>query len=248
MMYLLVFILGILIGSFLNVCIYRIPRKEDIVYTPSHCMNCHKRIQWYDLFPVFSWILLGGKCRYCKVKLAKQYPMIELLNGVAFVGIYMLFGFTAQTIVICILFSSLLVISLIDIRYQIIPNGLVIFLFIVGSINLAFVTHTFVDSIIGFFAVSIPLLLIHIITKGNMGMGDVKLMAVCGLIIGWKHILLALMIGSIVGSVVGLTMIGLKLLSRKQQIPFGPYLSVGIMIAALFGNEIINAYITLLLK
>lgn len=232
----------------MNVCIYRIPRHEDIVYTPSHCMNCQKRIQWYDLIPVFSWLILGGKCRYCKIKLAKQYPIVELINGLAFLGIYLWMGMTAQFVIVSILFSTLLVISMIDMRYQIIPNGTVIFLFFIGIASLILQTHTILDGIIGFFAVSIPLLIIHIVTNGNMGMGDVKLMAVCGLILGWKNILLALMIGSIVGSVVGITMIALKLMNRKQQIPFGPYLSLGILIAALFGNDIISLYIQLLLQ
>lgn len=232
----------------MNVCIYRIPRKEDIVYTPSHCMNCQKRIKWYDLIPVFSWLILGGKCRYCKVKLAKQYPIVELINGLAYLGIYFLMGLTPQFVLFSILFSTLLVISMIDMRYQIIPNGTVVFLFLVGIASVVLSTHTILDGLIGFFAVSVPLLIIHIVTNGNMGMGDVKLMAACGLILGWKNILLALMIGSILGSVVGVTMIALKLMSRKQQIPFGPYLSLGIIIAALFGNEIISLYMQLLLQ
>jgi leader peptidase (prepilin peptidase) / N-methyltransferase len=247
MIYGLVFVVGILIGSFLNVCIYRIPREEDIVYTPSHCMHCKKPIPWYDLFPLVSWILLRGQCRYCKAKLSIQYPLIELINGVAYVALLGIFGLNFQMGVLCFLFSALLVISLIDLRYQIIPNGIVIFLVCLGVADIVLNKPVLTDRMIGFFAVSIPLLIIHIITNGNMGMGDVKLMAACGLILGWQQILLALMIGSILGSVVGLTLIALKVMSRKQQIPFGPYLSMGILIAAVFGKEIINGYMLLLL-
>lgn len=244
-MLIIVLLFGILIGSFLNVCIYRIPRKEDIVYTPSHCMSCGHRIKWYDLVPVFSWLALGGKCRYCKTKLAKQYPAIELINGMAYMGIFFLLGFNSQAFIMSILFSALLVASMIDFKWKIIPNGIVIFIFIVGIINVIFFSKTYIDSLIGFFAVSTILMIINILTKGQMGMGDVKLMAVCGLILGWQQILLALMIGSIIGSIVGLTLIALKKTSRKEQIPFGPYLSVGIMIAALWGERIINMYLNL---
>lgn len=248
MIYVLVLIIGLLFGSFLNVCIYRIPRMEDIVYTPSHCMQCQKRIQWYDLFPVLSWVILRGKCRYCKTKVSIQYPIIELINGLAYVGIYMLTGLTVQTLVLFILFSTSLVITMIDYRFQIIPNGIVIFLGVVGLLNLILFTHQYVNSIIGFFAISVPLWVIHIVTGGNMGMGDVKLMAVCGLILGWQNIILALMIGSIAGSVIGLSLIAMKKMTRKQQIPFGPYLCLGIMIAALFGDVIIDAYLRVLLQ
>jgi leader peptidase (prepilin peptidase)/N-methyltransferase len=239
----IVLLFGILVGSFLNVCIYRIPRKEDIVYTPSHCMSCGQQVKWYDLVPVFSWLALGGKCRYCKTKLSKQYPIIELSNGAAYMGVFFFLGFSPEAAVVCVLFSALLVASMIDLRWKIIPNGIVIFILIIGIIYLVVFSYTYIESVIGFLAVSVPLLLVNLITKGQMGMGDVKLMAVCGLVIGWQHILLALMIGSIIGSIIGISLIALKITSRKQQIPFGPYLSIGIMIAALFGNSLIQMYL-----
>jgi len=244
-MLIIVLLFGILIGSFLNVCIYRIPRKEDIVYTPSHCMSCGNKIKWYDLVPIFSWLALGGKCRYCKAKLSKQYPIIEMTNGVAYMGIFYILGFNSEAFLISILFSALLVASMIDFKWKIIPNGIVIFLLVAGIIYMMVFSKTFSDSLIGFLAVSVPLFLVNIITKGQMGMGDVKLMAVSGLIIGWQHILLALMIGSIIGSIIGLSLIVLKVTSRKEQIPFGPYLSIGIMVSALWGENIINTYLNL---
>jgi leader peptidase (prepilin peptidase)/N-methyltransferase len=210
-------------------------------------MTCGKQVKWYDLVPVFSWLALGGKCRHCKTKLSKQYPLIELSNGAAYLGIFYYLGFNYEAAMIAVLFSALLVVSMIDVKWYIIPNGIVVFLLVVGMVYVGLFSHTYLASFIGFFAVSIPLLLVNIISKGQMGMGDVKLMAVCGLIIGWQNILVALMIGSILGSVIGLTLIGLKINNRKEQIPFGPYLSIGVMIGALFGQTLIQMYLDLII-
>lgn len=245
MLYAIVFVFGLLIGSFLNVCIYRIPRKEDIVYTPSHCMNCGSRVKWYDLVPVLSYMILGGKCRNCKVKLSKQYPLIELSNGAAYLGIFYFLGFNYEAIMVSVLFSTLLVISMIDLKYQIIPDPISIFLMVVGIVYVGFFSKTYLDSLIGFFAVSGILFIAGIITGGNMGGGDIKLMAVCGFLLGWQNIIVALFVGSVIGSIVGLTLIVLKVNKKKQLIPFGPYLSAGIMIAALFGNQMIQWYLQL---
>jgi leader peptidase (prepilin peptidase)/N-methyltransferase len=240
--------LGLLIGSFLNVCIYRIPRKEDIVYTPSHCFNCGSRVKWYDLIPVLSYILLGGKCRQCHEKISKQYPIIELSNGAAYMGIYWLYGISFQTVLVMALFSVLLVISIIDIRHSMIPNGLVLFIAIIAIIHLILNNDNIIQYIIGFFAVSGLLFLIAIITRGQMGGGDIKLMAVSGLFLGWQNIILALFIGSVIGSVIGLILIGLKVVKRKQRIPFGPFLAMGILISELFGTTIIQSYLDLFYK
>jgi len=239
-------ILGLLIGSFLNVCIYRIPRKEDIVYTPSHCMNCGHKVKWYDLIPVISYILLGGKCRNCKKHISIQYPIIELSNGAAYLGIYYMFGSSIETILYCGLFSILLVISIIDFRHYIIPNGTVIFIGILGIVQVSFdITH-WIKYLIGFFIVSSFLLILAIITKGKLGGGDIKLMATAGLLLGWDKIILALFIGSILGSVIGITLLITKIIKRNQLIPFGPFLSIGIIIAAIFGNELLNWYVSTL--
>ncbi len=245
MYYFIVFIYGIIIGSFLNVCIYRIPLKQDIVYTSSHCMNCGTKVKWYDLIPVVSYLVLAGKCRTCKTKLSKQYPLIELLNGAAYLGIFHYLGLSYEAGMMCVLFSVLLVITLIDIRYKIIPNSILIFLMIIGIVYVVLVDQKFISSIIGFFAVSLILLIIAVISNGQMGGGDIKLMAVCGFIIGWQKILVALLIGSVFGSIIGVILIILKINKKKQQIPFGPYLSAGVFVAALFGTELIQWYLNL---
>jgi len=236
---------GTVIGSFLNVLIYRIPRKEEFVKTRSHCMNCGYQLRWYDLIPLFSWIQLGGKCRACKTKISIQYPAIELLNGAAYLGIYLYFGLSWWTILACLVFSILLVIFMIDLRHMIIPNGLVVALLVIGVIGTIY-SGDYVSNLIGFFSVSSLLLVVAIVSKGGMGMGDVKLMAASGLILGWQSNILALMLGAIVGSIIGIGLLGFGVINRKQPIPFGPFLTVGIMMAVLFGDRLIAWYLNLL--
>lgn len=240
-------ILGLLFGSFLNVCIYRIPRKEEIVYTPSHCFSCGHQLKWYDLFPVITYILLRGKCRYCQAKISIQYPIIELSNGAAYMGIFAIYGLSKETIIYSALFSILLVIGMIDYKHYIIPNGLVIALALLGIVHMFLDTQNTFRYIIGFFVASVILLLIAVVTRGKMGGGDIKLMAAAGLLLGWQKILLALLLGSVVGAVIGITLMLFKIIKREQMIPFGPFLAVGIMVSALFGESIISWYLSLIL-
>lgn len=244
--YFILFIFGITIGSFLNVCIYRIPRKEDIVITPSHCMGCGKRIQWFDLVPILSFLVLKGRCRHCRTRLSYQYPMIEFVNGLAYVLLAILLGVTPYMIMMCIVFSTLLVIAMIDLRHMIIPNSILLFFFVIALGYRLFISKEYLDAFLGFFAASGFLYLVHLLSGGNMGLGDVKLMAVFGLFLGWKNILLAMFLGSIVGSIIGLSLMAFKVITRKQMIPFGPFLSSGILLAGVFGENLIQWYLSLL--
>ena len=241
----LLFIYGLIIGSFLNVCILRLPEGESIITDRSHCTKCGQSIKWYDLIPVVSYLILGGKCRHCKDKISIQYPSVELLNGVAYLWIYSVYGISLHTVLYCLLVSALITISLIDIKYYIIPDQVNIVILILGLINLIVDYNNWLLYVIGFFAVSSILYIIAILTKGQMGGGDIKLMAVCGLLLGWQNILLALMIGSIVGSVIGVILLVTKKSGRK--VPFGPYLAIGVIIAGLYGNQIIEWYLGLFL-
>ncbi|MDK2800101.1 MAG: leader peptidase (prepilin peptidase) / N-methyltransferase [Clostridiales bacterium] len=244
MIYFLLFSLGLLIGSFLNVCIYRIPKNQTVVTTPSHCPKCNYRIKWYDLIPVFSYLFLGGKCRFCKEKVSIQYPSVELLNGSIYVWLYFIYSLSVQFFGMAFLASTLIVISFIDFKYSIIPNRIILVLLIGGIIyNILDKELTYVDSIAGFFAASFPLLVIAVLSKGGMGGGDVKLMAVAGIFLGWQLILLALFLASMIGSVVGIALIVLKIKKRKDLIPFGPFLAAGIFIVMLYGHEIIKWYL-----
>lgn len=235
-------LIGFCIGSFLNVCIYRIPKKEDIVKLPSHCMSCGRQLKWYELIPVFSFLIQGGKCRECKTKLSIQYPIIELLNGILYLLIVYKFGYTMSTVLYCLLASCLIVISVIDWRTFEIPIGCNIFILCLGVIQVFFDLPHISSYVIGFFAISVFLYAIYYFSKGRaIGGGDIKLMAVAGLLLGWQKIILALFLGCVFGSVIHIAR--MKISGKNHVLAFGPYLSAGILVAALYGEELISLYL-----
>lgn len=243
--YIIVFLYGIVIGSFVNVLIYRLPQNENIITEHSHCMSCGHRLKWYDLVPLFSWMFLRGRCRYCKTKISAQYPVIEAVNGCGYVLIFAVNGLNLSSILYVLCFSALTAITVIDWRTYEIPVGLNIAIMILGVVHTALDYRNFVYYLIGMVSVSGFLLILYIITRGRgVGGGDIKLMAAAGLLLGWKHIIFALVIGCIIGSVVHLTLMKIK--DKGRVLAFGPYLSIGIFIVMLFGDKLINWYIGLL--
>lgn len=243
--YLVVFIFGITIGSFLNVCIYRIPLHESIVTAPSHCMTCGSKLHWYDMVPVFSWLILGGKCRSCKAKISAQYPIIEALNGVLYVLVCAVNGLNIMSLFYCLMASALVVLSVIDWRTYEIPVSINYFLGILGIASIIIEPKNLVGHLIGAVCVSGVLLVIYFISGGRaIGGGDIKLMAACGLIVGWQLIILAFFLGCIIGSVIHL--IRIRVSKVGHMLAMGPYLSAGIFIAALWGNSWIQWYMGLL--
>ena len=243
--YIVIFIFGITIGSFLNVCIYRIPLHQSIVTVPSHCMTCGRKLKWYDLIPVFSWLLLGGKCRNCKSKISPQYPIIESLNGVLYVVICVANGLNLFSLIYCLMTSALLTLSLIDWRTYEIPFGINVFLFILGVAVTILDRGELLSHLIGMVCVSGSLGVLYLITRGRaIGGGDIKLMFACGLILGWQQIILAFFLGCIIGSVIHL--IRIRVQGEGHVLAMGPYLSAGIFLAALWGNAWISWYLSLL--
>lgn len=242
--YIVIALLGLMVGSFLNVCIIRIPAGESVVTVPSHCMSCGKKLRWYELVPLFSWIFLKGRCSGCKRPLSAQYPLVEAVTGVLFILIFYHFGYTIETILYCSMTSALIALSVIDFRTYEIPPGFNIFLLIVGVARVATDLNNYLTYIIGFFAISVFLLLIFLLSRGRgIGGGDIKLMAVCGLIVGWKLIIFAFIIGCILGSVIHLIRMAVK--DKGSVLAMGPYLSVGVFAAVLWGGFIIDAYLAL---
>ena len=237
--YIIIFVFGIVIGSFLNVCIYRLPLHESIITAPSHCMTCGRKLKWYDMVPVFSWIVLGGKCRNCKSKISAQYPIIEALNGILYVLVCVVNGLTWVSLLYCLMVSALLTLSLIDWRTYEIPFGINVFLFILGIAATWLDRGNITSHLIGLICVSAFLEILFLVSGGSaIGGGDVKLMASCGLII------LAFLLGCIIGSVVHV--IRIKIGGAGRVLAMGPYLSVGIFLAALWGNTWISWYLGLL--
>jgi leader peptidase (prepilin peptidase)/N-methyltransferase len=244
-LYLIIFLYGIIIGSFLNVCIYRIPKQESIVVVRSHCMSCGYQLKWYDLVPLFSWIFLGGKCRKCGEKISVQYPLIEALNGGLYILIFAVCGWSIETLLYCLLASALIVLSVIDFRTYEIPVGINYFILALGLVRVITDYANWLDYGIGLLCVSMFLYLLILFSKGRaMGGGDMKLMAACGLLLGWKLIILAFVLGCIIGSIVHLTR--MRVTHADHVLALGPYLAVGVMIAALWGEQMLQWYFALI--
>ncbi len=247
-MTLFIFILGTIIGSFLNVCIFRIPQNQSIAYPPSTCGSCSAKLKPIDLIPLLSYILIKGKCRYCKSKFSIRYPLIELLTGLIFLLSYHAVGLEPVLIKYLFLSSILIIISFIDIEYQIIPDRLVLFTMLIGIVlNIYTKDITFLSSLIGLAIGGGLLLLIALLTNGAMGGGDIKLMAVMGYYIGWPATIMALFISFVLGGIVGILLILFKLKSRKDLVPFGPFLALGTIVSALYYHQILYLYLTTVL-
>ncbi len=237
-------ILGLLVGSFLNVVIYRLPEGESIVKPPSHCPSCNVRLKPIDLIPVFSWLFLKGRCRYCKVAISPRYALIELLTGVSFLISYLYAGLTWQLLVLLVLLSVLIADTFIDMDHQIIPDELNIFLFVFFiAINLVASYIPWSDAIFGALAGSLPLFLLVVLTGGaGMGFGDVKLMFVLGLYLGLWSTLLTLFLSFIYGGIFGVLLLATGIKKRKDAIPFGPWIAIAAVTVLFFGDQIINWY------
>lgn len=240
----LVFLFGITIGSFLNVCILRIPAGQSIVTGPSCCPDCGRRLKWYELVPILSWVCLRGKCHGCKRPISAQYPLIEAANGVLWLIVYASTGLNYLLPLCCLVASALLGLSVIDGRTQEIPPGFNLFILAMGIARLALDFANWPLYLIGLVCISLPLAAIFYISGGRgIGGGDVKLMAAAGLFLGWQNILLAFVIGCLLGSVIHIAR--MRLFDAGRQLALGPYLSVGIFAAMLWGSRLIGLYLGL---
>ena len=247
MFYTFFFLYGLLFGSFLNVCIYRLPLNKSIVKPPSACPKCNYQIKWYENIPLFSYIFLNGKCKGCKEKISLRYPIIELLCGLIMMGLYYYFGLTFELAFVSLIVLALVAVTFIDIDHKLILDKMVIFILVIGIIYEIVVRPVpILEGVIGFFAASVPLLIIAILSKGGIGGGDIKLMAVVGVFLGWKGVLVAMFLGAVVGAIFGIVTIILKLKKRKDIIPFGPFLCLGILVSILYGGQLINWYVNLI--
>ncbi|GAB6117617.1 A24 family peptidase [Thermoanaerobacter brockii subsp. lactiethylicus] len=244
LLYILIFLFGTIIGSFLNVVIHRVPRKESIVYPPSHCPKCGHELKTIDLIPILSYILLKGRCRYCGEKISIRYPIVELLTGIVFLIIYYKFGLDFKAFSYMFLASILIAVSFIDIEHRIVPNKIILVGFIGGIIfRVLMYNYGFIDYIMGLVLGGGILLLISLISGGEMGGGDIKLMALIGFFIGWKLTILVLFLSVIIGALGGVILVALKIKGRKDYIPFAPYISIAWLISILYGYEMLNYYI-----
>ncbi len=254
----IVFVFGLIFGSFANVCIYRMPRNMSIVKPNSHCTNCNTFIKWYDNIPILSYILLKGKCRNCNSPISIKYPLVEFFCGILFLSMYYLYGFTFMLIPFCIFVFSLLVTTVIDFEFKIIPDEISFMLIIVGIATSFFnlslgetIWQRVLGSFLGFLAGGGSLFVIAYIGKlifkqDAMGGGDIKIMAGIGAFVGWDKVLFAIFVASLFGSIVGIILIICKKIGRKQEMPFGPYLAIASYLTLFFSPQVVINYLFML--
>ena len=251
MWYIVSIIFGAMIGSFLNVCIFRLPKEESIVTPGSHCPHCQKPIKFYDNVPLVSYILLNGRCRYCKESISIQYPLVEGITALVSLILFVRFGPTLSYVFYFSFIAALIVISIIDLYHQIIPD--VISLPGIGVGLLASLTIpqiNFIDSLIGALLGGGSLFIVAtlyqwLFKREGMGGGDVKLLAMIGAFLGWKAVILTILLGSLLGSISGIIVMVLRGKDFKYAIPFGPFLSLGAVIALFYGQDLIRWYLYL---
>jgi len=254
-----IFIFGVIIGSFLNVCIFRIPQGDSIISPPSHCPKCEIRLKPFDLIPLLSYLFYFGKCRYCNQRISPRYFIVELLTGFVSVTLFIKYGMTVDFAAFLFLTYILIVVFFIDLDHQIIPNELVIAGLIGGAILfiynifrpvLIYQDRFWWNPFLGLVSGSGFLLSIafigSLLYKNDevMGMGDVKLFAPIGLFLGWRMTLLALYISVILGGVSSLLLIFFGKANRKSKIPFGPFIVIGVFITVMWGWDIAHRYIS----
>ncbi len=223
------------------------PKGESIVTPPSHCDRCNRRLTAIDLVPVFSYVFLGGKCRTCGAKIGFFYPLMELLTGILFAFAYIQFGFTLELAVALLFISLLVIITVSDIAYMLIPNKVLLpfaIVLLIGRIMspLDPFWDAFVGAVIGFGI----LFIIAFLSKGGMGGGDIKLFFVIGLVLGFKLTILALFISSVIGLFAGVLQLIWQKKGRKHPIPFGPWIALGSILTYFYGQEILEWYTNLL--
>jgi len=244
-------LLGIAVGSFLNVCIDRLPSGESLLSPPSRCASCHQRLAIKDLIPVFSYLWLRGHCRYCQASISKRILWVEIGTGILFAYLYWYYGLSTELAITTFYCCIFLVIMVIDLERGIIPNKIVYPSMVVALVISALLSRTMTVPGIAQAAIGggiglLLFLLIVLISRGGMGWGDVKLAALIGLVTGFPLVFVALLLAVVLGGLVAVILLLFKLKKRKEGIPFGPYLALGVMITLLFGNNILSWYLGML--
>lgn len=267
------FLFGLVIGSFLNVCILRIPADKSIVLPASSCTNCGKAIAPYDNIPVLSWVVLGGKCRNCKTKISAMYPAVELLTGILFLACYFIFGPTVEALKWAVFAALLVVLTITDLRERILPDEVNFFGLAAGLLFSFFtksldgtaswlagrwfdfpppqIALSFADAALGALAGSGLLWIVaegyfRIRGREGMGLGDVKMMAAVGAFLGVKRTMMTVLAGSLLGSIIGIFLIAISKKGRDYELPFGTFLGAGALIVVFFGTPALHWYESLL--
>jgi leader peptidase (prepilin peptidase)/N-methyltransferase len=247
-----IFIFGLCIGSFLNVCIYRLPAAQSIVHPRSMCSNCGTLIASYDNIPIVSYLWLKGRCRHCRTKFSLRYPMVELLGGLFALGTYLKFGLTIEALIYYLFFAALMVVTFIDLDHRIIPDVITLpGIPICFAAGFALPNITYKEALLGILIGGGSLFLVAwiyslITKKEGMGGGDIKLLAMMGAIVGWQGVLFTIFVASLVGTLAGLAAMLQSRKGLKLAVPFGPFLSIGSVAYIFFGTPLIAWYFNLL--
>jgi leader peptidase (prepilin peptidase)/N-methyltransferase len=244
----LVGVFGLAVGSFLNVCIHRLPLDESLVWPGSYCPKCQAPVRWYDNVPVVGFALLHGRCRACGTRISALYPFVEVVTAAVFVGGYLLFGVQPLLVARLLFACSMIVLFVIDLQHRILPNVITLPGVLVGFAFSWFLTPGWLDSLIGILAGGGILLLIaeayyRVRKEEGLGMGDVKMLAMIGAFLGWKLMLVTLVLSSFMGSMIGLAVIALKKGDMKYALPFGTFLAIGALVSSVAGDAMLSWYL-----
>ncbi len=255
-----IFFTGLCFGSFLNVIVFRLPKDLSIIRPPSRCPHCNQQLGLLELFPVLGYVFLRGRCLNCRSGISPRYPIVELFTGLLFVLVYVNYDFTLEFFIYLTLLFILLAISLIDLEHRIVPNKLVaagliaalVFYFpqlasYLVDLPPGFIAErTLFDALTGLLLGGGVMLVIFIVSRGGMGAGDIKLMALIGLYVGLQGTVIVFLLGFMLGALTGVTFMVLGKLTRKDALPFAPFLSIATLVQILWGQHIWNWYINLL--
>ncbi|GGF06789.1 type 4 prepilin-like proteins leader peptide-processing enzyme [Halobacillus andaensis] len=237
-------LIGLILGSFYNVVGLRVPKGELFKQERSYCPNCHQSLRWYELIPIFSYILQKGRCLHCQQKISPLYPLMELFSGLSFSYSYWVFGFQPSLILALLLLSMFHIIIVSDLRYMVIPDKVLLFFTVLFVIyRFVYPTVPWWGSVVGALTGLIGTAVIIVISRGGMGGGDMKLFAVIGLALGTKLLLLTFFLATFIGAIVNLTLIFFKVISRDNPVPFGPYIAAGGAVAIFYGSDLIDWYL-----
>lgn len=246
LLYIYSFVIGCCVASFINVVIYRVPNEISVAKGRSFCPKCKETLKGYDLIPIISWLVLKGKCRTCKEPISVRYPLLELLGGLIGIFCFYRYEFSWMTVLSFGIAMVLLAITMIDIDTMTIPNGLVLIMGVFSIVSYVIdPSISLVSRLIGMVCISGFMLVLSLCISGAFGGGDIKLMFMIGFLLGWINTLLAFFIAVLVAGVYAIYLLVKKIKGRKQHIAFGPYLCLGSFIALVYGNSIIDWYLSL---
>jgi leader peptidase (prepilin peptidase)/N-methyltransferase len=245
---LLAFVLGLVVGSFLNVCIYRLPRRESLNWPGSHCTSCDRPLSAYENIPLVSWLALRGRCRTCHARISAVYPIVELVTGIVFLAAYLLYGLSPLFVVRAAFAAAMIVLFVIDLRHRILPNAITVPGIVVGFAASFWLPPGWRSALLGLAmggGVLFAIGEVYYRLRGveGMGMGDVKMLAMIGAFLGWPLMLLTLILASFAGAIAGGLMMAAGRGSMQEALPFGTFLAVGALVAAVAGDPIITWYV-----